>query len=108
MGRSSKMSDSPFPPNGIHTPQGASPQTTAHIEALADDELALVKNGKRYIFSCQPGGEADVLNQIAAMVTEEDNDLTWFDAAVLSHQIGERMGQRLDEMSTDKNRRKSA
>ena len=64
-----------------------------------------LKNGKRHVFSCAPGTEADVLNQIAMMVTDSDNDLTWFDAAVLSHQLGERMSQRLEQMT---GRRKSA
>jgi len=77
----------------------------AHVEALSNDDLALVKNGKRYVFRCPPGAEADVLNQIACMIPDPENDLTWFDAAVLSHQLGERMNQRLQELT---GRRKSA
>lgn len=70
----------------------------AHIEQLGDNDLALVKNGKRYVFSCAPGHEAQTLNQIAEMVTRDESDLTWFDAAVLSHQLGERMSKRLSEL----------
>lgn len=84
-------------------------EAAARVEALGEDELALVKNGRRYVFSCRPGGEADLLNQVAAMVSDEGNDLTWFDAAVLSHQVGERMQRRLNEMNqTQTRRRKSA
>ena len=75
-------------------------QTTAHVEQLGEHDLALVKNGKRYVFQCAPGQEAQTLNQIAEMVTREESDLTWFDAAVLSHQLGERMSKRLSELGT--------
>lgn len=69
----------------------------ARIEPIGEHELALTKNGKRYVFQCSPGSEAQTLNQIAEMVTRNNSDLTWFDAAVLSHQLGERMSKRLSE-----------
>lgn len=72
--------------------------SAAVVETLGDNELALVKNGKRYVFNCAPGQEAQTLNQIAEMVTRSDSDLTWFDAAVLSHQLGERMSKRLNDL----------
>ena len=70
----------------------------AQFEVLGENEFALVKNGKRYLFDCAPGHEAQTLNEIAEMVTRDDSDLTWFDAAVLSHQLGERMSKRLSEL----------
>lgn len=70
----------------------------AQFEQLGEHEFALVKNGKRYVFDCAPGHEAQTLNEIAEMVTRNDSDLTWFDAAVLSHQLGERMSKRLSEL----------
>lgn len=84
---------------------GVSAGSPAQVELLGENEIALVKNGKRHVFSCLPGEEADLLNQIAAIVSEPGSDLTWFDAAVLSHQLGERMRHRLTELQ---NRRKSA
>lgn len=74
--------------------------SAAHVEELGDNELALVKNGKRYVFNCAPGHEAQTLNEIAELVTRNDSDLTWFDAAVLSHQLGERMSKRLNDLGT--------
>lgn len=71
----------------------------AQFEQLGEHEFALVKNGKRYVFNCAPGHEAQTLNEIAEMVTRNDSDLTWFDAAVLSHQLGERMSKRLSDLS---------
>ncbi len=76
--------------------------SAAHVEELGENELALVKNGKRYVFDCAPGHEAQTLNQIAEMVTRAESDLTWFDAAVLSHQLGERMSKRLSGMSASR------
>lgn len=72
--------------------------SAAQFEELSESEFALVKNGKRYVFDCAPGHEAQALNEIAEMVTRSESDLTWFDAAVLSHQLGERMSKRLSEL----------
>lgn len=81
-------------------PQQAKPtqDLAAQFEQLGEHEFALVKNGKRYVFDCAPGHEAQTLNEIAEMVTRNDSDLTWFDAAVLSHQLGERMSKRLRDL----------
>lgn len=72
----------------------------AQFEEVGENEFALVKNGRRYVFNCAPGHEAQTLNEIAEMVTRSDSDLTWFDAAVLSHQLGERMSKRLRDLGT--------
>ncbi|MEM1355174.1 MAG: hypothetical protein AAGC44_05880 [Planctomycetota bacterium] len=81
--------------------QGQSPLNggPAQVELLDENRIALVKNGKRHVFSCMPGEEADLLNQIALMVSDPASELTWFDAAVLSHQLGERMSQRIQDMA---------
>jgi len=73
-------------------------ELAAQFEQLGEHQCALVKNGKRYVFDCAPGHEAQTLNEIAEMVTRSDSDLTWFDAAVLSHQLGERMSKRLNDL----------
>ena len=67
--------------------------------APADEHhLVLVKHGKRYTFPCPPGGEAELMTHMSALINDPDNDLTWFDAALLCHQMGERMGDRLNQM----------
>lgn len=81
-----------------HKPGQFNADSAAQFEQLGEHECALVKNGKRYVFDCAPGHEAQTLNEIAEMVTRSDSDLTWFDAAVLSHQLGERMSKRLSEL----------
>lgn len=91
------QSQKPQPPLG--------PGAPAQVEMLGENDLALTKNGKRFVFRCLPGEEADLLNRIAQMVSEPGCELTWFDAAVLSHQLGERMSKRIDEIAS---RRKSA
>jgi len=90
------MSDTTQPKTTAQT----AADSAAHVEVLGENELALCKNGKRYVFNCAPGHEAQTLNEIAEMVTRSDTDLTWFDAAVLSHQLGERMSQRLSDLGS--------
>ena len=77
-------------PNQIDT---CMPQVTDN-----DNELVLVKNGQRYVFHCDPGAETDLLNQLATMVSDPTSGLDWFDAAVLSHQMGERMIKRIKNL----------
>lgn len=66
-------------------------------------ELVLVKKGQRFVFRCEPGRERDLLDKLVEMVQDPDCALDWFDAAVLSHQLGQAMHQQLDAL-----RRKSA
>jgi hypothetical protein len=61
-------------------------------------ELVLVKDGHRYVFTYQPGEECRVLSGLVKLVHDPDSDLNWFDAAVLSHQMGMRMGRQLQQM----------
>jgi hypothetical protein len=60
--------------------------------------LVLVKYGQRYVFRYEAGGEAQVLHRIVEMVRDPDTDLDWFDAAVLSHQMGQRMSEQLEDL----------
>lgn len=64
-----------------------------------EQELVLVKNGRRYVFRCSAGHESQMLLQLADMVRDPQNELDWFDAAVLSHQMGQRMGRRLEQIN---------
>ena len=62
-------------------------------------ELVLVKHGQRYVFRYAPGEEVDLLDGLVDMARDEKSDLTWFDAAVLSHQLGVRIGHQLERIS---------
>lgn len=61
-----------------------------------EHELVLVKNGQRYVFRCQEGREAQLMAQLAEVARDPNVDLDWFDAALLSHQMGRRLQRRLD------------
>lgn len=67
-------------------------------DAGRERRLMLVKRGQRYVFKCNPGGERELLDQLAAMADDPADDLTWFDAAVLSHQMGRNLGQTLGSL----------
>ena len=62
-------------------------------------ELVLVKHGQRYVFRCAVGREAEMLAQLGALIRDHGPEgladgagsLDWFDAAVISHQIGRRL-----------------
>ncbi len=64
----------------------------------ADDQnrrLVLVKNGERFIFRYEPGGEALALEQMLDLARDPDSPFDAFDAAVLSHQMGLQLGEQL-------------
>lgn len=79
------------------------------LKPVADDgslpgpgqrQLVLNKKGHRYIFRYSVGQEATFLKGIQALAMSKDSDLNWFDAAVLSHQMGQRLGQDLHQLKT--------
>ncbi len=73
------------------------PGPTLHEQVAADGgrELQLVKHGQRYVFRCAHGQEPQLLDQIIEMARDSESDIQWFDAAMLSHQLGSRMADQL-------------
>ena len=63
-------------------------------------ELVLVKAGQRYVFRCAPGEEFDLLVVLADLVRDPDTDLNWYDAAVLAHVLGRRLGGKPDQLTS--------
>jgi hypothetical protein len=61
-------------------------------------ELVLVKNGQRYVFRYTPGEENKLLTGLADMARDPKSELNWFDAAVLSHQMGRAISQQLERL----------
>ena len=51
-------------------------------------QLTLLKDGERFVFRYAEGGEPAVLDSLIDMASDERCALDWFDAAVLSYQIG--------------------
>jgi hypothetical protein len=72
-----------------------------YVERPDGPAVVLVKHGRRYDFPCPPGREAELMNRLAALMHEPDSGLTWFDAALLCHQVGQRIAQRLRELRRD-------
>ncbi len=92
------------------TPHGATPPGPQSSE-IGDDvggiapfdeegrrQLVLVKNGHRYVFRYERGEETKVLAGLVEMARDPKSDLDWFDAAVLSHQLGQRMSEQLERL----------
>ncbi len=63
-------------------------------------QLSLVKGQERFVFRYQPGREAEVISSFADLASDAQNEFDWFDAAVLSYQMGRRLERELDEVAT--------
>jgi len=61
-------------------------------------QLSLVKGDHQYLFRYQPGNEADVIGAFASLASDGSTEFDWFDAAVLSYQMGRRLEIGLDEL----------
>jgi hypothetical protein len=60
--------------------------------------LELVKDGHRYVFAYRPGEEPRVLAGLLEMARDPSCPLEMFDAALLSHQMGVQLSQRIHGM----------
>ncbi|MEX0777241.1 MAG: hypothetical protein WD042_16175 [Phycisphaeraceae bacterium] len=61
-------------------------------------QLVLVKEGRRYAFTYTPGQEGDVLSGLVQLANDPASSFSWFDAALLCHQMGQRMSERLAKL----------
>jgi hypothetical protein len=61
-------------------------------------QITFTKHGQCYVFRYTPGEEAGILESLAAMARDKDSGVDWFDAAVLSHQLGRHISQDLDQL----------
>ncbi len=53
--------------------------------------ISLVKKNDTYIFRYKSGMESQVIDEFAKLTDNTESDFDWFDAAILSYQIGKRM-----------------
>ena len=60
--------------------------------------LSLVKGREQFCFRYESGGEAQVLDAVVEMAKRPDVSLDWFDAAVLSHQLGQHLAKELQTL----------
>ena len=63
-------------------------------------QLSLVKGSERFVFRYQPGHEADVIDAFGSLACDTASRFDWFDAAVLSYQMGRRLEMDLDQIAT--------
>jgi hypothetical protein len=61
-------------------------------------QLSLVKGQHKYLFRYRPGDEAQVIGAFASLAADAGSEFDWFDAAVLSYQMGRRIELELDEL----------
>jgi len=62
-------------------------------------QLSLVKGGHRYVFRYRAGREADIITAFAEMAANRETGFDWFDAAVLSYQMGRRLEMDLEKVA---------
>ena len=57
--------------------------------------LSLAKGRHHFYFRYEAGQEALVLDSLVELVHRRDLPFDWFDAAILSHQLGEHLAKEL-------------
>ena len=57
--------------------------------------LSLVKGKEHFCFRYEMGQESKVLDALVDLVNRRDMAFDWFDAAVLSHQLGQHLAKEL-------------
>jgi hypothetical protein len=57
--------------------------------------LSLVKGQHHFCFRYEVGDESKVLDALVEMVNQGDSNFDWFDAAVMSHQLGQHLAKEL-------------
>ncbi len=63
-------------------------------------QLSLVKGSERYVFRYPDGNESEVIDAFASLASDKSSRFDWFDAAVLSYQMGRRLETELDPIAT--------
>lgn len=61
-------------------------------------QLTLIKKGHYYLFRYLPGDEASLIQNLIDKAEDPRCPLDWFDAAVLSHQMGHRMASEMQNI----------
>lgn len=59
--------------------------------------VTLTKQEHRFIFEYEAGDELKLLDTLVEMVKRKDPAFDWFDAAVVAHQVGEKIAAELKE-----------
>ncbi len=65
-------------------------------------QLTLIKKGQYYLFRYLSGDEASLIQTLIEKAEDPKCPLDWFDAAVLSHQMGHRMAGEMQALLKNK------
>ncbi len=79
-------------------PPGDEPGANPGVEPGALRQIELIKGGHHYIFRYEAGEEAKLMEDLRVMGQDPQSPMTVFDAAVLSHQLGQKLGQDFDKL----------
>lgn len=60
-------------------------------------KLSITKNGRVFELNCRHGQEVELLEQLRLVAQDPDIDLTMFDVAKLSHELGELLRQQVNQ-----------
>jgi len=69
--------------------------TKKSVDQTGTKTLSLVKGEEQFCFRYEVGEEAKVLEALIDMVNRRELAFDWFDAAVLSHQLGQHLAKEL-------------
>ncbi len=61
-------------------------------------QLSLVKGTEKFIFRYTSGDEPQVIDVFVELADNKESSFDWFDAAVLSYQMGKQLECELDEI----------
>ncbi len=61
--------------------------------------LSMVKGRHRYVFRYAEGCEAELLSTFVELANDPDSEFDWFDAAVLSYQMGQQLSREFDSIA---------
>lgn len=59
-------------------------------------QVALVKDGHHFVFRYEEGDEESLIQVLMDSASRTDLGFNWFDAAMLSRQVNEKLLERLD------------
>ena len=81
------------PPQPFDDGPDAAPRDAGSVR-----QLVLIKEDQRYLFRYGEGDEPRMLQALIDLVHDPGSELDWFDAAVLSHQMGQRLSDQLNQL----------
>ena len=81
-----------------YSPRNGAGCVFARGEAILSDlrQLSLVKGGHQFIFRYSEGEEETLIQALMDMAGRTDLGFDWFDAAVLSRQVNQKLLKRLE------------